>query len=280
MNYSFPLDETNIQIVNQPFDPIEKPVFNNERLFINEHELSLRIENVASYKVNNGSNILIYPEYNADHDSIQLFLSGSILGAILHQKEGVIPFHGSSFSYHGKSFMICGHSGVGKSSVVAAFCKKGGLLINDDITPIQIINNNIRILRLKTRIKLWDDTIDLLQLENEKITKIRPLLEKYYIESFEKNNQTPDQPLHTIIILKTHNEDKFKTEIPTGVDKFELLRKNIYRRIYLKGMPQTEKKYFQELIKIGNSLNIIVVYRPKLSHALTTMEYIRQHILK
>lgn len=280
MIYSFPLHETDIQIVNQPFDPIEKSIFKTERLLINEHELSLRIENVASYKVKDGNNIIIYPEYDADHDSIQLFLNGSILGAVLHQKKDIIPFHGSSFNYHGKPFMICGHSGVGKSSVVAAFCKSEGALINDDITPIQIIDQNIHILRLKTRIKLWDDAIDLLQLQNKKTTRIRPMLDKFYVESLKKSNHTINQPLHKIIILKTHNNDFFKIETPSGSNKFNLLRKNIYRKFYLRGMPRTEKKYFQELIKIANILEVIVVYRPQLSNALSTMEYIRQHILK
>nr|WP_321487015.1 hypothetical protein [uncultured Draconibacterium sp.] len=70
--------------------------------------------------------------------------------------------------------MICGRSGVGKSSVTAAFCQNGAKYINDDISSMKIDSSKTVILPYKTRIRLWDDTLEKLEIENNELEKIRP----------------------------------------------------------------------------------------------------------
>ena len=49
--------------------------------------------------------------------------------------------------------------------------------------------------------------------------------------------------------------------------------------MYLRGMPQTEKNYFQQLVKLAGSVDIIQVLRPKISDICTTMDFIRKQLL-
>lgn len=277
MKLTFPINQVDVEIVDRPFDAMNDSVYRTRVLSIKEKELILQIDQVASYKVQNGSTISVFPYKEADHDSIQLFLNGSVLGAVLHQQK-IIPFHGSSFTYNGKGIMICGHSGVGKSSVVAAFCQNGGQFIDDDITPLHIENGKTVAWNLPTKMKLWDDTINLLRIDSEELKKIRPSMDKFYIPSLASENQSNKQ-LDSILILNVHNEENFKIERPDKITKFNLLRSNIYRKIYLKGMPDTERKYFDPLLKMADMLDLVIVHRPKLSDALSTMEFIRQEVL-
>lgn len=277
MKLTFPINQVNVEIVDRPFDAMNDSVYRTRVLSIKEKELILQIDQVANYKVQNGSTISVFPYKEADHDSIQLFLNGSVLGAVLHQQK-IIPFHGSSFTYNGKGIMICGHSGVGKSSVVASFCQNGGQFIDDDITPLYIENGKIIAMNLPTKIKLWDDTINLLQIDSKELKKIRPSMDKFYIPSLASENQSNKQ-IDSILLLNVHNESNYKIERPDKITKFNLLRSNIYRKIYLKGMPDTERKYFNSLLKMADILDLVVIHRPKLSDALSTMEFIRQEVL-
>lgn len=277
MKLTFPINQVDVEIVDRPFDVMNDSVYRTRVLSIKEKELILQIDQVASYKVQNGSTISVFPYKEADRDSIQLFLNGSVLGAVLHQQK-IIPFHGSSFTYNGKGIMICGYSGVGKSSVVASFCQNGGQFIDDDITPLYIENGKIIAMNLPTKIKLWDDTINLLQIDSKELKKIRPSMDKFYIPSLASENLSNKQ-IDSILLLNVHNESNYKIERPDKITKFNILRSNIYRKIYLKGMLDTERKYFNSLLKMADMLDLVVIHRPKLSDALSTMEFIRKEVL-
>ena len=277
MDLTFLLNFVNIHIVSCLPALYENPIFGKHRWSANGKELTLQIENVASYKIQDGAEVYVCPNPISDPDSIQLFLNGSVLGAVLHQR-GIMPFHGSSFIFKDRGVLICGNSGVGKSSVVVAFCKDEGRLVNDDITPICFDNERITLVLLSTEVKLWDDAISLLQLDKTDLKKIRPSLNKYYVSGVAR--QEEKQPLlHTLIVLRTHNQNNFEIKRPKGIERFNCLRHNIYRKIYLKGMPQTEKKYFEQLLNAANLLDVVIVFRPQRSNALETMRYIREHVL-
>ncbi|MDD4921884.1 MAG: hypothetical protein PHS30_05345, partial [Bacteroidales bacterium] len=168
-----------------------------------QSDFFLNIKGIACFKVQNGNEISIYPYEGADESSIQLFLNGSAFGALLHQR-GILPLHGCSFRYQDKGVVICGNSGAGKSSVTAAFCQNGANFITDDITPVQINESKIVIKPIKTRIKLWDDSIRKLEIENNNFEKIRPTLEEFYLPSPEP--VTKKQHLNHLFILNTHNK--------------------------------------------------------------------------
>lgn len=276
MKLDFPLISVNIEVVNELTASITNSIYSTPRLDISEMDFLMKVDHVACYHVQNGNKIQILPCREIDQASVQLFLNGSVLGAVLHQ-QGVIPLHGSSIEYEGKGIIICGNSGVGKSSVTAAFCKNGAHFINDDITPIGFDESGANILPIRTKMKLWNDTLKTLEIKNENLEKIRPSLEKFYVPFFSKSKSK--QPLNTIVILCVHNDKEYKVVKLTGIDKYNLIRKNIYRKIYLRGMPQTERNYFQKLLKLAETIDVIQVFRPKICNINSTMNYIHKQLL-
>jgi len=244
-------------------------------LQVNQDDFFLNVKGVACFKVKNGNKIVISPYEGVDDASIRLFLNGSVLGALLHQK-GILPLHGCSFRYQDRGIVICGISGVGKSSVTTAFCQNGADFITDDITPLQINETETVIKPIKTQIKLWDDSIKKLQIENTDLKKIRPALEKFYLPSPEPVKDK--QQLNHLFILKKHNKSKFITEELNGIDKYNALRKQIYRKLYLKGMPETEKKYFRELLQLSRTVKVTRIIRPDICSIYDTMHIIEKEI--
>lgn len=275
MNLHFPVEIENIQISSVNLENPINPRFTAANMQINEDDFYLDVHEIATYRAQKGNSIEIFPHKNGDNASIKLFLNGSVLGAVLHQR-ATLPFHGSCFELDGKGILLCGVSGAGKSSVTAAFCKNGAHFINDDITPVTVTEKATTIVPIKTNIKLWDDSLEKLDIATTDLEKIRPSLEKFYLpveKDFEKQQQ-----LDHIFILSTHNKDSFESYELEGMAKFNVLRKQIYRKIYLKGMLETEKKYFKQLFELGKNVRVTRIARPQLAAITATMDFIKQQL--
>jgi len=264
-----------INYITTPSKNIDHPLFERPHLKIAEDQLFLQVYNQAQFYVEKGELVNIYLEEGADTDSVQLFLNGSVLGALLLQNK-ILALHGSSFCYNGVGVVICGNSGAGKSSVTAAFCQNRAQFITDDITPISIKEGEVYVKPLKTEIKLWDDALEQLNLPNENLRKIRPTLDKFYFPY--EPSAGVNSKLHLIIILNTHNKDEFTSSELTGVSKFLALKDQIYRKLYLKGMPKTEQNLCRQLLDLGQKVRVLHVTRPQKCSIQIAMDFMKQKI--
>lgn len=256
---------------------IKDAMVDKPHLKILDDKFSIDVYTIGEFYAEKGSRITVKPHEGTDQKSIDLILNGSIFGAILHQKK-ILPLHGSSFSFKGKGITICGRSGVGKSSVTTAFCQNGGQFITDDITPIKIDNNIATIVSTNNHIKLWDDTLQTLSIESNDLEKIRPTINKFY---FLPQGCTPsEQRLDMLFILSTHHKDSFSIQELNGIEKYNALRDQIYRKNFLKGMPETQRKYFQDLVILTNQVKVISITRPRICNIYSTMRFIENEITK
>lgn len=270
MNFIYPDKSITVRILKEEENPSKiKSLFQSDK-----NNFLLDVRGVAFYEVQNGRMITIIPYKNADHQSIQLFLNGSILGAVLHQRS-ILPLHGNSFEYLNKGIIVCGHSGVGKSSVCMAFCQNGAQFINDDISPI-IVNDKVFIQPIGTNIKLWQNSFRELKITNDKFEKIRPNINKFYFPI--SNKASNEQKIDHIFILGIHNKDKFEANRLNGINKYKALKNHIYRRLYLKGMPETEKKYFNQILQLSSTIKITQIIRPQICNIYDTMDFIVKEI--
>jgi len=264
-----------INYITTPPKDVDSPLFERPHLKVSEDQFFLQVYNQAQFYVEKGEFINIYLEDEADSDSVQLFLNGSVLGAILLQKK-ILALHGSSFCDNGFGVVVCGNSGAGKSSITAAFCQNSAQFITDDITPVSVKEGEVYINPLKTEIKLWDDALEQLKLPSENLKKIRPTLDKFYFPY--KPSAEQNSILHLIVILNRHNKDEFSSSELTGVSKFLALKNQIYRNLYLKGMPQTEQSLCLQLLSLAQRVRVIQVTRPQNCSIHTAMEFIKQKI--
>jgi hypothetical protein len=272
----FPIDSIEITLTEDDLGHFMNAYLSRPHLKVSDHDFYIDVRNIAQFRVENGDKIAIRPYKNSDNALVQLYLHGSVLGALLHQR-ATLPFHGSSFEFNGKGITLCGHSGSGKSSVSAAFCQHGAQLISDDISPVQINSSNTVILPIKTRIKLWEDSLRKLQLSSYGLDRIGLEYDKFYLPMA---NKIAEQQLDHLFILGISNKDAFVVNELTGMDKFNTLHRQIYRREYLKGMPETEKKYFLQLFQLAAKIRVTEVIRPKNCDIYATMNCIRERLLQ
>lgn len=95
----------------------------------------LAIEGIAGFLVTAGDSIIVDPEPGAHERNIRLYLLGSAMGLLLHQR-GLLPLHANAIEIAGKAVAFIGPSGSGKSTLAAWFHDRGYPIIADDVCVI------------------------------------------------------------------------------------------------------------------------------------------------
>ncbi len=230
------------------------------RYQIAKKQFLLRLENVARYYVHNGTDIVVEPAHAADEDSIRVFLLGSAIGALLHQR-GIIPLHGSAIQVGNEAVVFAGKSGAGKSTLAATFYKRDYRILCDDISAISIgSDGSPYVLPAYPRLKLWKDSLEQLGDVPGDLERTREKLEKY---NYMIHDRFDDSclPLKKVYELISTNKPEFDLKSVSGMDKIDLLVLNTYRFQFMNGL-NVNNFHFNECSKIANKISISKVYRP------------------
>lgn len=217
-----------------------------------------KLDSVGAFFVENGTNITINPSNKSSPEEIRLFLLGSIMGALLHQRS-ILPIHGSAVSSDKGAIIIAGNSGVGKSTLAAGLEMEGYKILTDDISVIKRINGKFYVYPGIPHLKLWKDILQYMNIKQE-LERVRPPLEKYK-KPFSQNSLAHPIEIKRILILSTKNSLGFTLDHVNGIDKYRLLRTQIYRHQYLSGLG-TPQNNLNNIAELANTLDVLLLARP------------------
>ena len=99
---------------------IEKPSHVGPTFQVGMDDYLLDVRNVARYRVRRGDEIVVEPAAGSTERDVRLFLFGTVLGALCHQR-GLLPLHASAIVANGRAIAFSGHSRAGKSTLAAFF---------------------------------------------------------------------------------------------------------------------------------------------------------------
>lgn len=118
----------------------------------------LAIPGVASYLARGGRDITVQPEMDENAPDIRLFLLGTVFAFACHQR-GLVPLNAGCVEIDGAAIAFSGAPGVGKSTLAAAFLRRGLRLLADDLTVIDVsAEAGPTVLPSFPRVKLWRDS--------------------------------------------------------------------------------------------------------------------------
>jgi len=185
---------------------------------------------VACFLIEDGRRIVIQPHMAADAPDVRLFLLGSAFGLLCHQR-GWLPLHACCVEIGGRAVAFAGPSGIGKSTLAAAFVRQGYRLLADDVTVVDArAPGGPAVIPTFGRIKLWRDTLDALKMPTDGLERCRARMEKFQLP-VDARFQPATLPLATIHLLDRVTDARLADLSPLiGLQAVEALLGNVYRR--------------------------------------------------
>lgn len=229
-------------------------------------KLLLIVDGVARYLVEHGRRVAIARDPAAEDDDVRVFLLASVFGALLHQRQDLV-LHGSAVEWNGEAIVFIGLSGVGKSTLAAAFRRKGHAVLTDDLCVVRPNGTGGMVAHPGfPQTKLWLDSLKQLDLSPDGLRRIRTKLEKRAVPLGADFVAKP-LPVGRIYLLRPHNKPDLKIEPVAGPAKFAILKNNTYRFGFLAAI-EGKAGHFQHALKLAQQSPVAIVTRPSGSFQL------------
>lgn len=229
--------------------------------------LLLRVPGIARFLMTGGRDLAIELEPGSAEGDALIFLMGSALGLLLHQR-GLMVLHAGAVAVDGAAKAFCGPSGAGKSTLVAALCGEGYAFVADDVCVVSVDpRGRVLLLPDGRRLKLWSDAVAHLAAHSRQGVPVRRGLEKYWIEPPSPAVIDP-LPLATIYVLR-ETSPLYRSGIePVGlVDSAKLLRINAYRPRAVKALGK-EPDWHRQCAATLHQAQVSWLTRPKRFEAM------------
>jgi len=127
-----------------------------------------------------GSNIWALDAEGATTEDTATYLLGPTLGFVLRLR-GVTCLHASVVAIGGRAIVLAGPSGFGKSSLAAAFAKRGSPVLGDDVAALADRGDCFAAYPAYPRIRLWPGSVEALFGSPEALPRITPTWDKRFL---------------------------------------------------------------------------------------------------
>ena len=224
--------------------------------------LLLKVDGVSRFLICDGRRIIIERSAGAQDDDVRLFLQGSALGALLHQRHAIV-LHGSAVIVDGMAVAFVGPSGIGKSTLAVAFSRRGAPVLTDDLCVAwpQRASGQILVEPGFQDSKLWLDSLQHLDIDATGLRKIRSSLEKRALPLGAAFAGCA-APLKRIYVLRASNDVQLSIVNLQGAQKFDALKNQTYRAQFLDGLG-VKPAHFRNALLLAQQVPIAVIERPR-----------------
>lgn len=222
--------------------------------------LRLQVDGVATYLVEQGRRITIDRAAQADDEDVRVFLLGSAIGALLHQR-GDLVLHASAIEWDGEAVVFLGRSGVGKSTLATAFRQRGRAVLTDDLCVVRPGAGGRMFAEPGfPQAKLWLDSLRQLEISPDGLRRIRNKLEKRAVPLGTEFATAP-RPIRKLFVLRPHNKPDLSIEPVLGPAKFAVLKNQTYRFGFLAAV-EGKTGHFQHALRLAQQAGLAAVERP------------------
>ena len=251
-----------------------------EELGIGPGGAVLRVDNVATYRMRDGREITVDPDSNTADRNIRLFLLGSAMGVLLHQR-GSLPLHANAIEVSGRAVAFMGESGAGKSTLAAWLHDAGHRVIADDVCVVSMDDKNrrARVHPGLARIRLWKDALERTGREAgdyEYSYAGDETYEKFDIPVSPDKSAEAELDLAAVYLLSVG--ERFRIIRLTGADAVEAIFSHTYRGLFVPDLGQSHS-HFTASVDLARVTPIFRLERPKdLNELSRDIEKVLSHV--
>jgi hypothetical protein len=199
-----------------------------------DHGAVLTIDGIARYAIADGASIIVDPGAGASDANVRLYLLGSAMGILLHQR-GLLPLHANAVEIGGKAFAFMGASGSGKSTMAAWLHDRGYPIIADDVCVVGFADDGRpQVHRGIARLRLWRDVLDVTGRDPASYARSfagQGAPEKYDVPLTQLG--PTDAPVALAAAYLLERSETLRIERLTGIDAAEAVFANTYRGAYV-----------------------------------------------
>jgi hypothetical protein len=122
------------------------------------------------------------------------YLLGPVLGFVLRLR-GTVCLHAASVQLGGQAVALVGPAGAGKSTLAAAFARRGVPVLSDDVAPLDDRGDSLWVQPGNPRIRLWARSAEVLFGTPDALPRLTPNWDKLYLELGENGLAFQEMPL-------------------------------------------------------------------------------------
>jgi hypothetical protein len=212
-----------VNVVLQPPDSTHAQLTElRQYLKVSPQETIVVIRDIGHFQVRRGCEIIVTPFPHSELRLIQLCIAGSIMATLLYQRGFPLLLHASAIALEEQAVCVVGNSGDGKSSTAAALIANGHRIVSDDVVPVQIGADAIRVVPAYPQIKISPDIAQAFHYNIDELSFLHPRLGEYAYRS-ETTFRTEPLRLSRIYVL-TDSDELGVEALNTQAAMIELIR--------------------------------------------------------
>ncbi len=227
---------------------------------VRDSRILLDVPGTATFEARGGQQIVVAPAPQADEEAVRLYLLGSLMGAILHQR-GLLPIHASAVRLGKGAVAFCAASGGGKSTLAALLHRQGYSMLCDDVGAVELHGDGIRIHPGVPRVRLTAEALAALGDEAQPDRSDSPFKREV---SLEPTSLPPGQSatLRRVYMLDYTEDTAVEIEPLEPWPAFLELRRHIYRPALVQSLTR-EAAFLQVAERLVSEVDVYRLARPR-----------------
>lgn len=228
---------------------------------VNAEALLLRVAGVGRYLVRVGREILIDPDPDASASEVRVYLLGTCVGALLHQR-GFLVLHASGVATKRGCVLFTGESGAGKSTLLAELLRRGYQMVVDDVCAVRVdAAGEPIVVPSYPRTRLWADAAERFAIDMTNLPRTKPSWDKFERQVAEQFSDREVELTHVVHLAGPYDGDECRLERLGPIDAFTTLVENTYRGILLDGLDR-RTSHFTLAGTAARSVKVLRLSRP------------------
>ena len=262
-------------------EPFDGATFEAQRYWTStrfeDGEVRLEIRNVGKFVASGGTLIRVAPEPGAQPEDILLFLTGALMGAILHQR-GIYPLHASCVAIDGSGVAFAAPSGEGKSTLVASMVDRGATFVTDDICVMTgTLDREACVWPGAPRVKLDEKGLAALTSAPGDLERVGGDRNKFHLPVGDSPDWMKPVPLKRVYLLASADGPP-RIERITGLDAISALVDQTYFLTYATALG-LNTQVFRKAAAISRSVQVSTLTRPRgLEHMSAVLDLIARDL--
>jgi hypothetical protein len=236
----------------------------------------LTIPGVARFSIRAGNSISVERSVGASDRNVRLFLLGSAMGVLLHQR-GILPLHANAIAFDGHAVAFLGHSGAGKSTLAAAFHDRGSAILSDDVCALVQRKDGFIAQAGIPRLRLWRDAVERSGRTVDGHERAFDALDKYTVPTASEARGIA-MPLRAIYLLVREDDVEREIRPLAGLTAVRALMENTYRGAFI-GTVGDAATHFRTCLALSRAVPVFELVRPWGVRGIeSTMAHVETHL--